>query len=134
MNKTGGHAMVADGQCPLCFMSARIPVPTTRTLDVDCGRCGHYRITSTLAEFPPRDNVLFEYLRAATRQSYEAGQALLLTTENWQELAQRRRATAVAIRALNCCGTSAGWRKRRKLYFELMLTRTIQCSTLFRAR
>jgi len=88
--------VVADGQCPLCFMSARIPVPTTRTLDVECRRCGHYRITSTLAEFLPRDSDLFTYLPAATRQSEEAGQALLLTTENWEDFAQRRRATAVS--------------------------------------
>jgi hypothetical protein len=87
--------MITDNQCPLCFKSARIPVPTKRTLDVECGRCGHYRITSTLAESSPRHNDLFLYLRAATRQSHEAGQVLLLTTANWQDLAQRHRATAV---------------------------------------
>jgi hypothetical protein len=76
-------------------MSARIPVLTTRTLDVECERCGQYRITSTLAEFPPRENDLFKYLPAVTRQSYDAGHILRLTTENWQELAQCHQATSV---------------------------------------
>jgi hypothetical protein len=71
-------------------------------LHVDCDTCGSYEIKGNAWEYlkylnqSERDFVLLPYLSAHLRQATDAGELILLMTENWRELAQGHAETPVA--------------------------------------
>lgn len=85
--------------CPLCLQSGRM-TPNTGTVTIECRICGEYGITNSLYavfdQTAPKERKRRPYLSAATRQSADQGQRLVLTTDNVTQHEQLHKTTPVS--------------------------------------
>lgn len=74
-------------ECALCDLEAKVTEDPRRGIfGFDCPRCGKYRMTEESLEDEDVDKEL-QWLRCATRQAAEFGRVLVVTTENYKQLA-----------------------------------------------
>jgi hypothetical protein len=83
-------------QCNLCKLDAAISKINSSALNVECRRCGTYRITMQ-CRFRARDadERTLAAISAATRRAYESGTSLLLEKDSWDQVAAAHTSTPV---------------------------------------
>jgi hypothetical protein len=92
-----------SANCILCGLTAATQESALSSdMQVICKRCGTYIVGSDLRAFPFDAGELAPYLRAATRQSSDAGSVLTLNQDNWHYLAEAHRNTWISIKLRKC--------------------------------